>query len=104
MVTRLGLHGVAEYPPERRSAAEAAGEVLQGNVDSGPLFLGLSLSALAVAIGAARANGDVALAEALAHAAELAGVQMGVTQKRALFGQLPVADAFLAWVKAMPAR
>lgn len=102
VVTRLGLYGVAEYPPERLAEAEAAGEVLQGDVDSGPLILGLSMSASAVAIGTAKRNGDAALADALTHAAELAGVQWGLTQKRALFGQLPVADAFLAWVKAMP--
>lgn len=104
VTTRLGLYGVLEYPPERRRAAEQAGEALSGDVDSGPLVLGLSLSASAVAIGAAAANGDGELADRLVHAAELAGVQLGIREKRALFGALPVADAFLAWAKSIPVR
>ena len=37
-------------------------------------------------------------------AAELAGLPLGVTEKRYLLGMLPVADGFLAWSRALPIR
>jgi hypothetical protein len=71
------------------------------DVDSGPLPLGVSLSATVVTIGAARVEGDTALADALARYGELAGVPVETpSTKRYAFGLLPVGDAFLAWAKA----
>lgn len=102
-VTRVfGLTGVAEHPPVRLARYRAAGVAPPADVDSGPLVMGISLSASAVAIAAAARNGDGALRDALVHAAELAGLPVGLGQKRVLLGQLPVADAFLAWAKAIP--
>ncbi|WP_432988818.1 hypothetical protein [Dactylosporangium sp. CA-233914] len=76
-----------------------------GDVDSGPLPLGVSLSATVVTIGAARAEGDDSLASALAHYGELAGVPMQTPgTKRYAFGLLPIGDAFLVWAQTAPAR
>jgi hypothetical protein len=60
IVSRLGLPGVREFLPGVRAV---------GDEDSGPLLLGVSLSASTVAIAAARANGDARLAEALSRTA-----------------------------------
>ena len=92
---RFGVVGVREYPP---------GVAGGGDVDSGPLVFGLSASASVVAIGAARAQGDLALAAALDRGAELLGG--GVTllgERRYAAGTLPVGDAFLLWARTTPA-
>jgi hypothetical protein len=83
---------VREYPPGVSGPAD---------VDSGPLPLGVSLSATAVTIGAAQVNGDARLAAALASYGELAGVPVATPwTKRYAAGALPIGDAFLAWSKA----
>jgi hypothetical protein len=69
-----------------------------GDVDSGPLVLGVSLSATVVTLGAARVQRDDTLAAALHHEGELVGVPVnGFDTKRYAFGAVPVADAFLVW-------
>jgi hypothetical protein len=68
-----------------------------GDVDSGPLVLGISLSATAVTLGAARVHHD-SLADALASEGDLVGIPVsGLHSKRYAFGVLPIADAFLVW-------
>ncbi|HWD79948.1 MAG TPA: hypothetical protein VG497_13730 [Kribbella sp.] len=80
--------GVREYPK---------GTSGQGDVDSGPLAFGMSLSATVVGMGAARAHHDP-LADRLSRTGELVGLPFsGLKTKRYLFGALPVGDAFLAW-------
>ncbi|WP_106131223.1 hypothetical protein [Pseudosporangium ferrugineum] len=76
-----------------------------GDVDSGPLIHGISLSTTVVALGAAQTHGDASLAGALANFGELAGLPVtGPDTKRYAFGLLPIGDAFLAWSKsAVPA-
>lgn len=91
---RAGLVGVREYPRDVTGASD---------VDSGPLVLGISASASAVALAAARRAGDIDLAEALDREAELLG--LGLTwggQRRYAAGVLPVGDAFLAWARSQP--
>lgn len=92
VVTPLGLGpAVREYP---------AGVEGPADVDSGPLPLGVSLSATAVTLGAAQAHGDAPLAAALANYGELAGLPLDTpATKRYAFGLLPIGDAFLAWSK-----
>ncbi|MEU4598958.1 hypothetical protein [Nocardia sp. NPDC023988] len=69
-----------------------------GDVDSGPLIAGISLSATVVAQGAARVNGDDALARALAAEGELLGLPIDLpSSKRYAFGLVPIGDAFVAW-------
>jgi hypothetical protein len=95
VVRELGLVGVREYP---------VGTSGEGDVDSGPLIAGVSLSASAVALGAAHRQGDTALAGALDAEAELLALPVPwFDGRRYGFGLLPVADAFLAWARAQPA-
>lgn len=91
---RFGVLGVQEFPP---------GVVGEGDVDTGPLLLGYALSASAVAIGSARANGDVELAHTLEHEANVFGFPYSASgERRYLAGQLPIADAFIAWARSTP--
>ncbi|MGW6198734.1 hypothetical protein ACWF0M_21485 [Kribbella sp. NPDC055110] len=80
--------GVREYPK---------GIAGPGDVDSGPLVFGMSLSATVVTIGAARVHHDP-LADRLSREGELVGLPFsGLKTKRYLFGAVPIGDAFLAW-------
>ena len=80
--------GVREYPK---------GTAGQGDGDSGPLILGMSLSATVVALGAARVQHDP-VANRLSREGELLGLPLtGLKTKRYLFGAMPIGDAFLAW-------
>lgn len=95
-----GLVGVREYPKGH--------EVGTGDVDSGPLLAGVSLSASAVALGAARANADIGLAKSLHSQAELLGLPLpwlgdrGLNGRAFAFGVLPVGDAFVATSRTQP--
>jgi hypothetical protein len=87
---RLGP-AVREYPVGTDGPAD---------VDSGPLPLGVSLSATTVTLGAAAVQGDSRLAGALANYGELIGVPVSTPwSKRYAAGVLPIGDAFLAWSK-----
>jgi hypothetical protein len=91
---RAGLVGVREFPRGTDGA---------GDVDSGPLVLGVSASASAAALAAARRVGDVRLASSLDREAELVGLGITWRDRRSYaFGQLPVGDAFLAWARSVP--
>jgi hypothetical protein len=91
VTTVAGLPGVREYQP---------GDPREGDVDSGPLLAGVSLSASAVTLGAALAHDDRNLADPLLHLSEFAGLpQTGADGKRYAFGLLPVGDGFLVWSK-----
>lgn len=91
---QLGLTGVREYP---------RGTAGSGDVDSGPLVLGVSASASAVTLAAARRVGDVDLAAALDREAELLGLPLSLGQERSYAaGQLPVGDAFVAFSRSRP--
>lgn len=91
-VTReLGLVGIREYPHGTDGI---------GDVDSGPLILGVSASASAVGLAAARATGDDELAASLDREADLLGLPLRLPSgTRYGFGVLPVGDAFLAWAR-----
>ncbi|WP_156371068.1 hypothetical protein [Nocardia arizonensis] len=92
--TPLGLPGIREYPRGSDGA---------GDVDSGPLLLGVSASSTVVAIGAARAHGDLSLSGPLTGLGESLGVPVTLgDSKRYAFGALPIGDAFLAWSFAAP--
>lgn len=92
VTTVLSVPGVREYPH---------GVEGEGDVDSGPLLFGVSLSASVVTAGAARVHEDAALADPLLDVGEALGmaVELG-GQKRYALGVLPVGDAFLAWAKS----
>jgi hypothetical protein len=92
VVSPLGLGpAVREYPIGLDGPAD---------VDSGPLPLGISVSATVVTLGAAQAHGDARLAGDLANYGELVGLPVDTPwTKRYAFGLLPIGDAFLAWAK-----
>ncbi|WP_051115276.1 hypothetical protein, partial [Paractinoplanes globisporus] len=89
----LGLGpAIREYPHGTDGPAD---------VDSGPLPLGISLSATVVTLGAARVEGDSSLAAGLANFGEVAGVPIDTWHtRRYALGLLPIGDAFLAWSKS----
>ncbi|MEL6771210.1 MAG: hypothetical protein AAFP18_09125 [Bacteroidota bacterium] len=89
-----GLPGVREYPHGVRGRSD---------IDSGPIVLGLSGPAVVVAAAAARVHGDDATARTLFALGEAFGlpVEWG-GERRYLFGQLPVGEAFLVWARTSP--
>lgn len=89
MTTCMGIPGVREYPK---------GVSGGGDVDSGPLIFGISLSASAVTIGTARIIGDIEAVARMVPAAEALAMPFTWNgRKRYIGGRLPVADAFIAW-------
>jgi hypothetical protein len=89
----LGYYPVREYPK---------GSSGVGDVDSGPLFFGLSPSATVVSIAAARANGDLDLFTRNVALSEAFGVPYSsVNEKSYALGKIVVADTFLAWGKSL---
>ena len=95
----FGTRLLAAFPAVREYRHGASG---RGDVDSGPVVLGVSAPASVVGVAAARATGG-GEAQALQATAELFGlpVQWGGRRRYAL-GQLPVGDAFLAWASSVP--
>ena len=89
----LGYRPVREY---------AFGTTGRGDVDSGPLILGISPSATVVSIAAARANADWELAKRNIVLSETIGFPWSSgNEKQFAFGKILVADAFLAWGKSL---
>lgn len=94
VTSTLGLVGVREHPH---------GVSGDGDVDSGPLVAGVSASASAVTLAAARRNGDVELAKVLDREADLLGLPLPVGFGTAFaLGLVPVGDAFVAWARSTP--
>ncbi len=92
VATLLGVPGVREYP---------VGNDGMGDVDSGPLLAGMSLSSSVVTVAAARVEGDNELADAMLNVGEALGMPIEVGgNKRYALGVLPTGDAFLAWAKS----
>lgn len=84
------LPAVREYP---------RGMSGEGDVDSGPIILGVSAPASVVGVAAARMVGRPAAAADLRASPEVLGVPLQWSGRRSYaFGELPVGDAFLAWV------
>ncbi|MDA0244456.1 MAG: hypothetical protein OT477_13645 [Chloroflexi bacterium] len=91
VTTRVGIPGVLEFPPTRNG---------RGDIDSGPLLAGVSLSATTVMWGTARVYGDEALMVPLGQAGEALAWPLGWGGKRWYgFGLLPVGDAFAVWAQ-----
>ena len=90
----LGLVGIREH---------AHGIDAPGDVDSGPLINGVSASASAVTLAAARCHGDAELATVLDREADLLGMPLPTGSGTAFaLGFLPVGDAFVAWARSVP--
>lgn len=86
---RFGLPGVREYPK---------GVEGKGDVDSGPVILGIGGSASIVGQRTAGQYYDWTLYEGLRNSIEVFGCPYTSDEgKQYIFGQLPMADAFIAW-------
>lgn len=90
---RLGLAVVCEFP----DGGGVADDV------SGPLIAGVSPAATVVTMAAARAHGNIDLAEEISREAELFGAPVhDDAGRRYVSGSAPVGDALLAWARTVP--
>ncbi|MFZ2901043.1 MAG: hypothetical protein WA004_20600 [Saprospiraceae bacterium] len=93
---RFGLPGISEYPE---------GQSGRGDIDSGPVLLGIGGAASIAGQRAMGINGRWDAYEALRNSIQ--GFGLGLTlhaKKRYLFGKLPIADAFIAWSNSIENR
>ena len=87
--TFLGAPCVLEYPSGIRG---------RGDVDSGPLIFGRSVSATVFMIGVAQIYGDQSIADSIAQAGETVGMPWTSKEnKRYVGGLLPVGDIMVAY-------
>jgi hypothetical protein len=82
----LGFGGVREYPP---------GTTGEGDIDSGPVLFGVSVSATGFALAGARASGDRALFTELYRTADLFGVPVDLGGGRRFVTGGPLGNALL---------
>ena len=93
---KFGLPAVREYP---------IGMDSQGDVDSGPVILGIGTSATTVAIRAMTENKESEFYVPIRNGIEAFGFPNSFgTGKKYIFGELAVADAFIAWGNAKDVR
>lgn len=93
---RFGLPGIREYPKT---------VVGYGDVDSGPVLLGIGGSASIVGIKTFAKYGDYKTYAGLRNSVDAFGFGMTFNEKRKyLFGALPIADAFIGWVNSDNAK
>jgi hypothetical protein len=94
LTTRAGWPGVQEHPDGRGGT---------GDIDSGPLPLGISVAATVVGAGVAQSMGDQRFADAIFGVGEALAMGGPSWHGRTwAFGQLPVGEAFVAWSEAAP--
>ncbi|MEL7222176.1 MAG: hypothetical protein AAGJ93_12710 [Bacteroidota bacterium] len=87
--TRFGLPGIREYVKNNNGF---------GDIDSGPVILGIGGAASIVGMGSSAQYGDVVLHVGLRNSIEgFAASFCWWGKKRYLGGVLPMADAFIAW-------
>lgn len=93
LARRFGLPGVREYPKGVRGT---------GDIDSGPVLLGIGGAASIVGQRTMGVHGEWEQFEGLRNCIEAFGAACTVSsKKRYIFGQLPMADAFIAWSNAL---
>jgi hypothetical protein len=93
--TLFGFPCIREYPV---NVSET------GDIDSGPVILGIGASATIVSLGTARTFGDFNFAKPLEQTFETFGLPRRYdSKKKYLFGNLPIGDAFLVWSKVVTA-
>ena len=94
--TRLGLTGIREYPK---------GQEGDGDIDSGPVIWGIGGAASLVGQRAAGIHKKEQRFVELRNIVEAFGTAYQWNgKKRFIFGQLAVADAFIAWANAVEQR
>ena len=91
LTTFVGAPCVLEYP---------SGISGSGDVDSGPLICGRSLSATVLMMGVAQIYGDQSLADAIAQSGETVGMPWtSDAEKRYVGGVLPIGDIIVAYAQ-----
>jgi hypothetical protein len=89
VTTTFGLPAISEYPK---------GEIGQGDIDSGPVILGVGFSGTIVSIGTFAALGANDLADRQYRTINTFGFGYKTANKKQYaFGMIPIADAFIAW-------
>jgi hypothetical protein len=92
VLEKIGLPAVSEY----RMGIDGGGDI-----DSGPVIWDVGGSASIVGVRAAAENGDFGLSKKLRNSIEAFAFSTHFgDEKKYLFGQLPVIDAFMAWSNA----
>lgn len=90
--TRLGLPLVRGFPIDSTSP---------GDYDSGPVIWGIGSTATIVTLATARRFGDTAFARSLESSIRFFGCPLRWNGRtRFAFGQMPVADAWIAWARS----
>lgn len=90
--TRLGLPLVREFPIDSTN---------DGDYDSGPVIWGIGSSSTIVTLATARRFGDTTFARALEGSIRFFGFPLRIGGRtRFAFGQMPVADAWIAWARS----
>ena len=93
LTTRFGLPGLREYATE---------EWAEGDVDSGPVIFGIGGAASIVGLRTMIVFGEQTTAIGLRNSIEAFGMaSTNDGEKKYLFGQLPMADAFFVWANSM---
>jgi hypothetical protein len=92
LTSRFGLPGILEYPKGIEGS---------GDVDSGPVLLGVGGSASIVGIRTLATYNDFFISNGIRNSVEAFGVPYSVSgKKKYLFGKIPMADAFIAWANS----
>lgn len=87
--SRFGLPGIRQYPKDVTGS---------GDIDSGPVILGIGGAASIVGQRVYALQKDWITYEGLRNSIESFGVGLTInSKKRYIFGQLPMADAFICW-------
>lgn len=91
LLKRLGLPAIREYTENTHEF---------GDIDSGPVIWDVGFSATIVSIAAFQKFGEEEFSQSVQNTIEGFGFPFSSgSQKRYIFGKLPIADAFLAWGK-----
>ena len=90
--TTFGLPSINEYP---------AGQSGKGDIDSGPVIFGAGFAGTIVSIGTLAALGKPEMSQHQYQAVHAFGMSYNTSRtKRYIYGQLPIADAFIAWSRS----
>jgi hypothetical protein len=90
--TTFGLPSVREYPKGQHGS---------GDIDSGPVIFGVGFSATIMSIGTFSLFNCDNLSDKQYKTVNAFGFELSIAKKKKyLFGQLPVADAFISWGRA----
>ncbi len=92
LMSILGFPAIREYPK---------GKSGKGDIDSGPVILGIGFAGTIVGIGTLKCYNEVKSANLLSNTIETFGIPISSNNKKKyIFGKLPIADLFICWSRA----